>query len=112
MAPPVTSLRYPFLTGGGAMAEHIAAFDWAGTPLGPIESWPAHRCVAISAMLRAAVPIATLWGPAGILVYNDGYAAFSGARHPQLLGMPIRDAWPEGATSTTTSCASAWPAAR
>ena len=98
MAPPVTSLRYPFLTGGGAMAEHIAAFDWAGTPLGPIESWPAHRCVAISAMLRAAVPIATLWGPAGILVYNDGYAAFSGARHPQLLGMPIRDAWPEGAS--------------
>ena len=38
MAAPATIARYPFLTGGGAMAERIAAFDWARTPLGPIES--------------------------------------------------------------------------
>ena len=95
MAPPATTQKYPFLTGGGAMAELISAFDWASTPLGPIGSWPASRCVAIGAMLRADVPIATLWGAQGILVYNAGYAAFSGARHPQLLGMPVREAWPE-----------------
>ncbi len=30
-----------FLAGGGEMGERIRAFDWAGTPLGRPEAWPA-----------------------------------------------------------------------
>jgi signal transduction histidine kinase/PAS domain-containing protein len=48
-------------------------------------------------MLRCPTPIATLWGESGVLIYNDPYARFAGARHPSLLGMEIREAWPEAA---------------
>jgi PAS domain S-box-containing protein len=37
----------------------------------------------------------TLWGNQGTMLYNDAYIAFAGERHPQLLGRPVREAWPE-----------------
>ena len=36
-----------------------------------------------------------LWGPDGIMIYNDAYSVFAGARHPQLLGSKVREGWPE-----------------
>lgn len=79
------------------MAGLIARFDWASTELGPLEHWPAHLTLALANMLRCPMPIATLWGESGVLIYNDPYSRFSGARHPGLLGMKIREAWPEAA---------------
>src|SRR3546814_14267176 len=38
-----------------------------------------------------------LWGPDGIMIYNDGYAAIAGARHPEILGRGVIEAWPEAA---------------
>lgn len=90
--PPLSPL---FLTSGGEMAQRIARHDWAATPLGPLVAWPAHVQWAVSTVLRASVPMATLWGESGVLIYNDAYAAFSGTRHPELLGCAIREAWPE-----------------
>ncbi len=97
MVNHTSATGHPFLTGGGEMAGLIAAFDWGGSCLGPLESWPGHMRSAIAIMLRSDVPIATLWGEAGVLIYNDAYAAFSGVRHPQLLGMGVREAWEEAA---------------
>ncbi|MBV7541819.1 ATP-binding protein [Acidovorax sp. sic0104] len=91
---PQTSL---ILSAGGEMAGLIARFDWAATELGPIDQWPAYLTGALVNMLRCPMPIATLWGESGVLIYNDPYAGFSGARHPGLLGMKIREAWPEAA---------------
>ena len=90
-----TPARYPFLTGGGEAAEIIASFDWAATPLGPIETWPAGFKSAIALILRSPVPIVTLWGEDGIMIYNDGYSAFAGGRHPILFGSKVREGWPE-----------------
>jgi PAS domain S-box-containing protein len=87
--------RYPFLTGGGEAAEIIASFDWAATPLGPIETWPAGFRSTIALILRSPVPIVTLWGEDGIMIYNDGYSAFAGGRHPILFGSKVREGWPE-----------------
>jgi hypothetical protein len=78
--------RHPFLTGGGEAAEIIARFDWAATPLGGIETWPASLKSSIALILRSPVPIVTLWGEDGIMIYNDAYSVFSGGRHPQLFG--------------------------
>lgn len=86
---------YPFLTGGGEAANLIANFDWAATPLGPIENWSAELKSSISLILRSPVPIVTLWGPEGIMIYNDGYSEFAGGRHPQLFGSKVREGWPE-----------------
>ena len=86
---------YPFLTGGGEAAAIIAAFDWATTPLGPIEAWPMSLKSAIALILRSPVPIVTLWGEHGIMIYNDAYSAFAGGRHPDLFGSRVREGWPE-----------------
>jgi signal transduction histidine kinase/CheY-like chemotaxis protein len=91
----ITPARYPFLSGGGEAAEIIASFDWAATPLGRIESWPASLKSTIALILRSPVPIVTLWGEDGIMIYNDGYSGFAGGRHPNLFGSRVREGWPE-----------------
>jgi PAS domain S-box-containing protein len=87
--------RHPFLAGGGEAAEIIANFDWASTPLGPIATWPVSLKSSISLILRSPVPIVTLWGEDGIMIYNDGYSEFAGGRHPSLFGSKVREGWPE-----------------
>jgi PAS domain S-box-containing protein len=87
--------RYPFLAGGGEAADIIAKFEWGSTSIGSLESWPASRRSAISFILRSPVPIVTLWGDDGIMIYNDGYSGFAGGRHPRLFGSKVREGWPE-----------------
>lgn len=77
------------------MAGLIAAFDWSQTPLGAIDTWPDALTVPVGTILRAQVPMTIVWGEHAVLLYNDEYAAFSGARHPRLLGQDIREACPE-----------------
>jgi PAS domain S-box-containing protein len=81
----------------GETARAIRQFDWSKTPLGAIDDWPQHLRSVVQVMLRNALPMAVLWGEGGTLLYNDAYAKFSGARHPEILGMSIVDAWPEAA---------------
>src|SRR6478736_2190726 len=84
-----------FLAGGGEVARLISAHPWERTSLGPLAHWPSHVKVATALMLRSQVPLVMLWGPAGVMIYNDAYAVFAGGRHPQLLGSPVREGWPE-----------------
>ncbi|WP_421862795.1 PAS domain S-box protein, partial [Parvibaculum sp.] len=86
---------YSFLPESGATSALIAAFDWSTTSLGPIESWPQSLKSTLSVALRSPVPIAILWGPDGVMLYNDGYAEVAGGRHPTLLGSKVLDGWPE-----------------
>ena len=72
-------------------------FDWAANPLGPINSWPESLKGAVRVMMAASTPMAMLVGWQGILLYNNGYALFSGRRHPAIFGMAAVDAWPEAA---------------
>jgi len=81
---PITPVRQAF-----------ARFDWSATALGPQDAWPPTVRVAVDLMLQSPVPMAMMWGHEGILLYNDGYAVIAGARHPEILGMPARQAWPE-----------------
>jgi hypothetical protein len=84
-----------FLAGGGKLAAIIAALDWSKTPLGPIEGWPTSIKTTVGLILRSPVPIVTLWGEQGTMIYNEAYSGFAGARHPQLLGSAVREGWPE-----------------
>jgi PAS domain S-box-containing protein len=85
----------PFLQGGGQLAHIIAAFDWSQTALGPMAGWPQSLQTTVALILRSPVPIVTLWGEAGVMIYNDGYAQFAANRHPMSLGANVREAWPE-----------------
>jgi signal transduction histidine kinase len=77
------------------MSERIRTHDWSATPLGPIEGWPQSLKTIVGMMIAAPKPMVLLWGQAGTLIYNDGYARFAGRRHPELLGMGAREGWPE-----------------
>ena len=84
-----------FPVGGGELGGLIRNYDWSRTSLGPIESWPQSLKTATDIVLRSPLPLVMLWGRDGIMLYNDAYAIFAGARHPRLLGSKVLEGWPE-----------------
>ncbi len=85
----------PLLPRGSELAALIAAFDWASTPLGPLMAWPQSLKTTVELIIRSPVPIVTLWGEDGIMIYNDAYSGFAAGRHPMLLGSKVRRGWHE-----------------
>jgi PAS domain S-box-containing protein len=85
----------PWLPPGGELSSLITAFDWGATTLGPIAAWAPTLRATVSLILQSPVPIVTLWGEDGIMIYNDAYSVFAGQRHPKLLGCEVRKGWPE-----------------
>jgi PAS domain S-box-containing protein len=83
------------LSNHSLLAGLIRDFDWAGTALGPIESWPQSLRAIVAMIINSQVPMVLLWGEPGYMIYNDAYSQFAGSRHPQLLGSEVRDGWPE-----------------
>jgi PAS domain S-box-containing protein len=93
--PRVGNEAPSFLEHGGETGRLIAAHDWSATALGSIANWPQSLRTATALLLRSPVPIVMLWGRDGIMLYNDAYSVFAGARHPRLLGCKVREGWPE-----------------
>ena len=85
--------QFPF--GGGEMGALIRSRDWSSAGLGPISEWPQSLKTTVGLLLRSPVPIVLLWGPDGIMIYNDAYSGFAGGRHPLLFGSKVREGWPE-----------------
>lgn len=83
------------LAGGGEMGRRVRDFDWAATPLGPIDEWPQSLRSALSICLNSNFPIALYWGRDLVLLYNDEWSPIPGKKHPWVLGRPAREAWPE-----------------
>jgi len=69
--------------------------DWSASTLGPIEAWPQSVKSTVSLILHSTFPIATMWGEAGVMIYNSGYAEIAADKHPGLLGAEVHQAWPE-----------------
>ncbi|MDE1995646.1 MAG: response regulator [Rhizobiaceae bacterium] len=91
----MTNKDFDFLAHDGEAAHLIAAFDWYSTSLGAASAWPQSLKSTIALILQSPVPIVTLWGWDGIMIYNDAYSIFAGGRHPQLLGSKVREGWDE-----------------
>jgi PAS domain S-box-containing protein len=87
--------EFDFLAHDGELARLIRGFNWVKTSLGPPSLWPNAVKVTTSTILQSPVPIVTLWGEDGVMIYNDAYSVFAGGRHPQLLGSKVREGWPE-----------------
>src|SRR5688572_155532 len=83
-----------FLDGGGECGALIRTKDWSHS-LGPVGSWSQSLKAATGLLLRSPVPMVMLWGEDGIMLYNDAYSVFAGGRHPEQLGMKVREGWPE-----------------
>ncbi len=77
------------------MRDRIRGHDWHSSPLGARESWPQVLQTAIDLILDSPIAMAVLWGEELTQIYNDAYGAIIGKRHPDGLGKPRREAWPE-----------------
>lgn len=81
------------LQGGGECGALLRGLDWDANPLGSPETWPDELHVVVGMAMASAQPMLIVWGPDQITLYNDGYAAMCGNRHPHALGRPFGDLW-------------------
>jgi PAS domain S-box-containing protein len=77
------------------MGERIRTHDWAATPLGPILAWPQSLRTLVDLMLASQQPVYIAWGAGLTSLYNDSYMPILGTKHPEALGRPYQDVWPE-----------------
>lgn len=77
----------PFLQVPGEMSVRIGSFNWANTPLGPLEQWPATLKFSVNMMLSSAFPAMICWGRSFVQIYNDSFRSIIGLqKHSAALG--------------------------
>ena len=92
---PNAAGRNPAKLATSEMLGRFNGLDWGKTRLGPVETWPNALKSACRMMLASPIPMALLAGREGIMLYNDGYIAIAGGRHPDCFGASVFSAWPE-----------------
>jgi len=84
------------IIGAGEMADLTLAFDWAKTPVGPVEGWSDTLVTTVNLLLASRHPMFLWWGPELIQFYNDGYRpSIRADKHPSALGQRGTECWPE-----------------
>ena len=78
-----------------SMAALIRVKDWSKTALGSADQWPPSLTLVVNLLLASGFPMAVRWGADFVMIYNDGYRPILGDKHPQALGLPFREVWPE-----------------
>lgn len=74
------------------MAEAVASYDWASTPIGAVSGWPRSLRTATDIMLSSRQPMFIAWGASLTFLYNDAYADILGDKHPAL-AKPMQQVW-------------------
>lgn len=87
--------KHSFLEGGGEMGELIRQFDWRLTTMRPPENWPQSLRTSVNIMLNSRFPMFIWWGSDMNMLYNDGYRAIIGDKHPKSLAQPGKVIWSE-----------------
>ncbi len=73
----------------------MAAVDWASTPLGPVAQWPESLRTSVNLCLSSRAPMMIVWGAQHVQIYNDALAPLMGPKHPDALGRPYAESFPE-----------------
>ena len=80
---------------GSEAAALIARLDWAQSPLGEANDWPQSLRTAVDIVVHSPMPMQLLWGRELIQLYNDAFALLAGNKHPDAMGQPAHQTWPE-----------------
>ena len=80
---------------GGEMGRRMLELEWSATPLGEPGQWPDELCSRVATMLASKAQVVLFWGPEYCALYNDAYIPTMGSKHPDHLGRPGREMWPE-----------------
>ena len=83
------------LKGGGETGRLMRAFEWARSPLGPVEAWPTSLRTVAGVVLRSKFPMCLWWGPRLHSIYNDAYRPILGSKHPSAIAQPGSVVWSE-----------------
>ncbi len=83
------------IIGQGITAEVIRGHDWANHPLGPVDRWPEILVNIVNVVLSSPLPMQVYWGPEMYTIYNDALLQFIQDRHPDAMGRPVREVWPD-----------------
>jgi hypothetical protein len=83
------------MAGGGRTGALMRAHDWAATPLGAPDAWPASLKTAVGLVLAIDQPMYLFWGPERACLHNDAWARSFGPDHApgSALGRPAREVW-------------------
>lgn len=85
----------PWPNGNSVTARLIRKLDWISHDLGPCEKWPPLLRSSVDLVLSCHFPMVVLWGEKLFQIYNDGYLALMGTKHPAGLGQRTQECWPE-----------------
>jgi signal transduction histidine kinase/CheY-like chemotaxis protein len=84
-----------WLTQGGEMGKRIQGYDWASTPMGPIEQWPQSVKTAVDIMLANPQSVLVYLGPNQLMLFNDACFPILGDKQDWALGKPFREVFVE-----------------
>ena len=95
MSRPETDFRTD-LARLGPVGIDLLTVDWADSPLGVPEHWPASLQTMVTALLASRFSMWMAWGPELTFFCNDAYRrATLGVKYPWALGKPAADVWQE-----------------
>lgn len=87
--------RIPISSDLPSHIQFARSIDWASTPLGPIEQWPADLRTMSNMIMGSPHAAAIYWGPEYIAIYNEAYIMLAGQKHPGFMGLSYTVAWAE-----------------
>ena len=76
-------------------ADLVWKKDWSDTPIGPVEGWSPTLKTIVGFLLANRFPLLLWWGPQYVSIYNEAYGPILGNKHPDAIGLPFKDVWPE-----------------
>lgn len=82
-----------FIAGGGELGELIRTTDWGTTSVGACDAWPQSLRTAVSFVVESGIPMALVWGPERLLIYNDAFRPLVGDEHPHALARAADGVW-------------------
>ena len=85
--------------GGGEIGIYLQRVGWQPEGRTTPGSWPADLRLALTLLLSSTQPQCLFWGPDRLLYYNDAFRPLVNGHHPQALGQPTVNAWPQGWTA-------------
>ncbi|MEN0106153.1 MAG: hybrid sensor histidine kinase/response regulator, partial [Pseudomonas sp.] len=74
-----------WLTGDEQVVQRIRAYDWAASPLGPIDTWPDVLKTTVALSLGSSFPQAIIWGEGLITLHNQAFEKLLGDK-PSAIG--------------------------
>ena len=86
----------PAFLADGVTGALMRSLDWARTPVGPVDAWPASLKTTVGSLQHSRHPMFLWWGPELVQFYNDAYLpSFGVGKHPAAMGQRGADCWQE-----------------